>query len=273
MIRPETLKILLVIALHRDWAIRQWDQVAAYLQTSLQHDVYVADINGDGEAEYWKLDKALYGLKQAGHEWFKTLSKILGILGMHQCIGDEGTYTNITEQRKKEGPIIIGTHVDAHPRKEFWTMPRKPWSNRWNWTSEDSRTCCIGTMREKLTQTRLIESLVNQHLKEIGGKNSLPSNPDAYQKVDETGPRIETKRYQAIIGGLLFIARMSRPKISVHVNLLGRRTKDATDKYLKTALQVLRYLHSTKNEGITLCKQYIQTRRTGKRIHVHRLER
>jgi len=29
MMRPETLKILLVIALHRDWAIRQWDVVAA----------------------------------------------------------------------------------------------------------------------------------------------------------------------------------------------------------------------------------------------------
>jgi len=53
--------------------------------------------------------------------------------------------------------------------------------------------------RVKLTQTRLIESLVNQYLKEIGGKNSLPSNPDAYQKADETDPRTETKRYQAII--------------------------------------------------------------------------
>jgi len=102
----------------------------------------------------------------------------------------------------------------------------------------------------KLTQTRLIESLVKQHLKENG---SLPSNLDAYQKADETDPKIETKKYQSIIGGLLFIARMSRPEISVHVNLLGRRTKDATDKHFKTALQVLRYLHSTKDEGITLC--------------------
>ena len=47
---------------------------------------------------------------------------------------------------------------------------------------------------------------------------------------------------------------MSHPKISVHINLLGRRTKDATDKHFKTALQVLRYLHSTKDEGIILCK-------------------
>lgn len=68
MMRPETFKILLVIALHRGWAIRQWDVVAAYLQTTLHHDVYISDINEEGETEYWKLKKALYGLKQAGHE-------------------------------------------------------------------------------------------------------------------------------------------------------------------------------------------------------------
>jgi len=50
--RPETLKILLVIALHRGWAIRQCDVVAAYLQVPLHHDVYVSDINEEGEVEY-----------------------------------------------------------------------------------------------------------------------------------------------------------------------------------------------------------------------------
>jgi len=106
MMRPETLKILLVIALHKKWTIRQWDVVAAYLQALLHHDVYISDINEKGEVEYWKLNKALYGLKQAGHEWFKTLEKILALAGLNQCIGDKGTYVN------EEGSVIIGTHVD-----------------------------------------------------------------------------------------------------------------------------------------------------------------
>lgn len=81
MTRLETLELLLVIGLHRDWAVRQWDVVAAYLQALLEHDVYITDINEEGEVEYWKLDKALYGLKQAGHEWFKTLCEILETFG------------------------------------------------------------------------------------------------------------------------------------------------------------------------------------------------
>ena len=106
MMHPEALKILLVIALHRGWAIRQWDVVAAYLQATLHHDVYVSDINEQSEVEYWKLNKALYRLKQVGHEWFKTLQKILQLVGLEQCIEDEGTYTS------SNGQLIIGSHVD-----------------------------------------------------------------------------------------------------------------------------------------------------------------
>lgn len=93
---PEIFKILLVIALHRGWTIRQWGVVAAYLQA---HDVYITDINEEGEMEYWKLGKALYGLKQAGHEWFKTLCTIMGTFGMHQCIVDEGTYISSRKEK------------------------------------------------------------------------------------------------------------------------------------------------------------------------------
>jgi len=106
IMRMESFKILLVIALYRNWAIRQWDVVAAYLQALLKHDIYITDINEDGETEYWKLHKALHGLKQTGHEWFEMLCNIMKAYRMQQCIGDEGTYVSTKEQ------IIVGTHVD-----------------------------------------------------------------------------------------------------------------------------------------------------------------
>lgn len=60
MMRPETFKILLVIALYHNWDVRQWDVVAAYLQATLKHDIYISDVNEEGEEEYWLLHKALY---------------------------------------------------------------------------------------------------------------------------------------------------------------------------------------------------------------------
>ena len=74
------------------------------------------------KTEYWKLGKALYSLKQARDQWFRTLCEILGTLGMHQLIGDEGTYTN------RDHSILIGTHVDdprsIMPTEKSWTMAR-----------------------------------------------------------------------------------------------------------------------------------------------------
>ena len=44
-----------------------------YPQAELRHDIYISDINEDGQVEYLKPNKAPYGLKQAGHEWYQTL--------------------------------------------------------------------------------------------------------------------------------------------------------------------------------------------------------
>ena len=50
--RPETPRILITIALQKGWKIRQWEVVAAYLQAPLRHEIYVVDINEQGETKY-----------------------------------------------------------------------------------------------------------------------------------------------------------------------------------------------------------------------------
>ena len=62
------------------------------------------------------------------------------------------------------------------------------------------------------------------------------------------------KKFQSIIGGLLFIAQMTRPEISIHVNLLGRRAQDPSIHNLEGAHRVLSYLKSTPQEGVVLRK-------------------
>ena len=73
----------------------------------------------------------------------------------------------------------------------------------------------------RLTQTRLIESMAMTFLKEIGqcGKrHSLPLEPQYYAKTAEKlADNDGNQKYQSIVGGLLFIARMTRPEISVHI--------------------------------------------------------
>jgi len=256
MMRTETLKILLVIALHREWAIRQWDVVAAYLQALLKYDIYITDINEEGETESWKLHKALYGLKQAGHEWFIMLCDIMGTFGMYQCTSDEGTYVSTANQ------TIIGIHVndligitptEAHlDRAERSVEGQVELDTRGKLSKMLGIELTWGKGQVILTQTSLIESMTRQFLTTpVGKRSSLPLDPHSYAS-DEIYE--EVAKYQSIVGGLLFIARMTRPEISIHVNLLGRHTKKHTLKHYATALRVLEYLYSTKTEGIVLRK-------------------
>ena len=86
----------------------------------------------------------------------------------------------------------------------------------------------------------------------IHGKgSSIPQDPKLYeQETAET----DQKTYQSIVGGLLFVTRMTRPEISVPVNLLGRRTSKPGPSNLRGAHQLLEYLYSTRNKGTILRK-------------------
>jgi len=104
-------------------------------------------------------------------------------------------------------------------------------------------------------QTTIIESMGKKYLHLEDGANSrkasLLSESQHYQKLEQSE---EVQNYQGIVGGSLFTGRMTRPEISIYINLLGRRTKDHDRNNYQTALKVLRYLYLTKFDGLHLKK-------------------
>ena len=50
----------------------------------------------------------------------------------------------------------------------------------------------------------------------------------------------------------MYITRHTRPEISIHVNLLGRRTSNPSPLNLQTGIRVLKYLVSSVEDGLTL---------------------
>ena len=269
MSRSETWRILLVLAVQNDWAIRQWDVKAAYLQAPLTHEVYVQDINEKGETEYWRLNKALYGLKQAGHEWYKTMKGIMTQIGLQQSIGDPGCFYN-------QDGLIISTHVDGmmavapikehlnnieiaiehHVELDKLGIPKKLLGMELTWTKSTKQK----GVEVKLTQKTSIENLAKEHGITKPTK-SLPLQINEYElkEKDFLTPE-QQKTYQSLVGSLLYINRCTRPEISIHVNLLGRRTAKASPRNMTAATHVLQYLLSSSDEGITLKRQNPENR-------------
>jgi hypothetical protein len=79
-----TLRILFNLALQLDFDIRHVDVKCAFLNGSLNEQIYVEqpEIINDGNPQHvWLLHKALYGLKQAGRQWHLHLKDVM--LSLH----------------------------------------------------------------------------------------------------------------------------------------------------------------------------------------------
>ena len=81
VIKPGTIRLIITIALVKNWPIRQLDVKNAFLHGLLFENIYMEQPPGMADPQFsnhvCKLQKALYGLKQASRTWFDRFSSFL----------------------------------------------------------------------------------------------------------------------------------------------------------------------------------------------------
>lgn len=102
VIKPATIRLILAVAIHYNWQIRQLDVSNAFLHGHLEEEVFMEQPKGfedhDHPEYFCKLHKSLYGLKQAPQAWFLRLSQSLLDLG----------YFSIFLSQRLSRPFCIG---------------------------------------------------------------------------------------------------------------------------------------------------------------------
>lgn len=78
--KPTTIRIVIIVALCRNWTIKQLDVNNAFLNSVLQEEVYMKQPHGfiqkGRENHVCKLHKAIYDLKQA-RVWFEKIKNTM----------------------------------------------------------------------------------------------------------------------------------------------------------------------------------------------------
>ena len=110
VVRMETIRILLALAVQENWEIQQMDVKGAYLNGTLKEKIYMNQPEGydDGIGNLCYLIKSLYGLKQAKREWNHELNKQLEKQGWKAFIVDPCMYY----RRAADGIEILTIWVD-----------------------------------------------------------------------------------------------------------------------------------------------------------------
>jgi histone deacetylase 1/2 len=85
VVKAATVRLILSLAVSKDWCLRQLDVQNSFLHGILEEEVYMSQPRGyvdEAHPDYvCKLDKVLYGLKQAPRAWYARLCNKLMALG------------------------------------------------------------------------------------------------------------------------------------------------------------------------------------------------
>jgi len=102
------MRILLAIAVERQWEIDQIDVITAYLNSPLdvtkEQPPYFSEPDRKPKDYVCKLIKSLYGLRQSGRNWNTFVDATLLKLGFSRCLNDPCIFS--------KADLIIGLYVD-----------------------------------------------------------------------------------------------------------------------------------------------------------------
>jgi hypothetical protein len=267
VVKTSSWRLILVFIAIEDMECLQADAVNAFLNASMAlrasgKKVYVQQPQGYHQGDkdiVCELLNALYGMKESPLLWYLTLLKILEMLGFKPLIWDKCVFTRGTGKDL----VIIMVYVDdfavaARTRvlaQSVLTDLSKHFQLKELGDIHYFLGCRIVRDREKravyITQDAYVEKTVKAYGFEGAATPATPLPSEKMSKFTGTANKGDIKKYQALVGSLMWPATQTRPDICYSVGLLCRFLANPSDKHIKAAEHCLRYLSGTRNYALS----------------------
>ncbi|SOV01642.1 uncharacterized protein UDID_18154 [Ustilago sp. UG-2017a] len=228
----QAIRGVLAIAAVWDWEVDSIDVKQAYLNSSLHHDVYLKPPVGTRvpPGKVLKLIKGLYGLKQsAGDQLTVITAYVDDMLIASPCRREvDRTKAEIMDKWGTEdnGPVreFLGIKITRERRQGRITL--------------DLTTYIKGMVSKWLERSSERTWVPMQSVAGIAGGDKC--NPD------------QAKRYQELVGQLLWVSNTVRPDISFAVGALTQYMSEPINSAWSAVIHLLKYLNQTSDYHLNL---------------------
>lgn len=252
--RISTIRLMLSIAVERNYLVEQIDVPTAFLNGEIDTDVYIKKPEGlVSNFKFFKLKRALYGLRNSPKCWNIKFNDIMTNLGFIRSNYDYCLYLkeNIYLVLYVDDALIMGTNeqVDTLIQNLYNVFQVK------KMTKIQSFLGMQFEFKEnyiKVHQTKMIEKLLKEF--EMEQTKPIATPMDVNFHISEEEEILQNVPYRRLICSLMYISITTRPDICQSVSLLSRYLDKPTTSAWNAGKRVLRYLNSTKNYGLTLKK-------------------
>ena len=259
--RMSSIRMLLALAVEKGLTIHQMDVVTAYLNGTVDEELYM-EIPEDFENiissyvskasnenagisvlkkchqllldlksgnKVCKLVKSLYGLKQSGRQWNKKLDSELKRIGLRPLHADHCLYI----QRNSDSLVIVAVYVDdiLIAASDSLSMDKIKTSLKGIFDMKDLGLIhyCLGIKFKQDLEKGVITMSQKKYIAEILDRFGMSDcNPVGTPLIPGENLQLskeEEKRkipYQSLIGSLNYLAVSTRPDISYAVNALSQ---------------------------------------------------
>ena len=266
--RYTSIRSLLALATVKDWHVHQMDVKTAFLQGSIDTEIFmeqpVGYVNKSKPNHVCKLQKSIYGLKQAARCWNLEIDTFLQSNGYTKCSSDGCIYIKSHKQENGQMDFVI---------LSLWVDDILLFSNNMTMMREEKKQLhekfvvvdqgevhyVLGMLikrdRSQRTMTINQENFLRSILKRYGMEDSKPvSTPlepgKKFKKLSEAETSVEVKLYQQMIGSLTYVATATRPDIAAAVNILSKYMARPGKEHMEGVKRILRYVKGTINYGL-----------------------
>jgi len=250
-----------------DWEIHQMDIKSAFLHGELEEEIYMEQpigfVTAGKEHLVCRLQKALYGLKQASRAWNLQFHGVLTELSFTQTYSDAGVY--VYHLREGDDSLFAILYVDditilGNSISRINSL-KESLASRYEMTDMGEIQSYLGVnitrdhanCTMEINQTDYIQQVVERFgMRDVNPVYTpLPAGAEAHLvKYEDQASTSEIKKYQQIIGSLLYVQIGSRPDISFAVVCLSQFASNPSQQHLCLAKYVLAYLNTTKDYAL-----------------------
>lgn len=262
--KAPTLRVLLAAAAVCGWKAEQMDVKTAFLYGVVEEEIFMKQPEGydDGSGRVCRLNKAIYGLKQAPRCWYARLVEVLEAIGFVVSGCDESLF--MTEGSKEKVYLLVYVddillfspsleqikEVQGKLRETFQCKALGPVGYYLGLHVE--RDEVKGWL--KLHQHKYHSAMGEKYGLE-GGRSVRTPLPSGFQlhlgeeESEALDPEMQ-RRFQSMVGSLMYASVNTRPDIAFAVSQLARVVSRPLQEHLDAAERLVRYLGSTSRVGL-----------------------
>lgn len=258
VIKQTTIRVVLSIAVTRNWPLRQVDINNAFLNGDLAEIVYMEQAPGfispDRPSHVCRLKKALYGLKQAPRAWFQKLNQALLRHGFRQCISDSSLFIKHHGSDVVYVLVYVDDLIISGSNSSFIDEFVKYLNSVFSLKDLGALNFFLGIEVHRtdsgllLSQRKYILDLLDRS-KMMGAKSIASPAVPGSRLISGGDPFLDVYLYRSIVGALQY-ATITRPEISYSVNRVCQFMHKPSDHHWAAVKRILRYLKGSLNTGL-----------------------